>query len=463
MPVRRHIRHPSVLLALLAIAARLASPATADLSYALLAVYALLGRREAIQALALSWLFTMLSVGVGPDAPNATIGRYLVVFAAAGSVLLRGGLLRWQKLPLFTLLVGVFMLGHSVLFSPIPDVSILKAISWTLVTVTLLRAWSEMTGEETRRTVQSLYMGLVAVMVVSAPLAPLAIGYLRNGTGFQGILNHPQAFGPVMALLAAWTLGRVLAERRLPWVSIGIIAVSMGFVVMSETRTAGVAMVLGVGIAVIGAPWVAGRSIRAMAPGLMSRRFFMVGLLCVMGAVAAGSQFGGLVTDFISKSGRAQATGLLEAYDQSRGGLMDEMWANIDEHPLTGIGFGIASDPLALSVTRDPVLGLPVGAAVEKGVVPLAVLEELGLPGFVLVVAWAWSLIKRAARRGIAPLAVLSVALLLNMGEAVLFSPGGMGMLILVMVTWAAAAPRATAESLPKTAVSRTTPGPQHA
>ncbi len=72
---------------------------------------------------------------------------------------------------------------------------------------------------------------------------------------------------------------------------------------------------------------------------------------------------------------------MLEAYDLSRGSLIDEMWQNITEHPLAGIGFGIGSDPSEMEIERDPVFRLPIGAPIEKGVLPIAVVEELGIIG----------------------------------------------------------------------------------
>ena len=46
-------------------------------------------------------------------------------------------------------------------------------------------------------------------------------------------------------------------------------------------------------------------------------------------------------------------------------------------------------------------------------------------------------IIRSAASAGMAPLAVVLTALLINMGESIFFSPGGMGMLVLIMVSWA--------------------------
>ncbi len=40
---------------------------------------------------------------------------------------------------------------------------------------------------------------------------------------------------------------------------------------------------------------------------------------------------------------------------------------------------------------------------------------------------------------GMAPLAVVLTILLMNLGEAVFFSPGGMGMLQLILIGWSIA------------------------
>ena len=144
-----------------------------------------------------------------------------------------------------------------------------------------------------------------------------------------------------------------------------------------------------------------------------------------------------VVTDFISKGNRAQVSGLLDAYGDSRGELMEKMWANIEADPWVGIGFGIASDPKSMVIERDPLLGLPVGASIEKGVLPLAVLEEVGVFGLALAALWILMLFHRSTRGGITATAVSLTALLLNMGESTLFSPSGFGLLPLILLGWA--------------------------
>ena len=163
----------------------------------------------------------------------------------------------------------------------------------------------------------------------------------------------------------------------------------------------------------------------------------------------AGAMFSQKLDAYISKSGRADVTSIAEAYALSRGPKIEDMWVNIQDKPFLGIGFGIASKPEQMQVVRDPLLGLPIGASIEKGVLPLAVLEELGVLGFLLVALGLWNLIRRAARRGgFTSLTVFFVALLINMGESVLFSPGGMGLLVLIMIGWASSHNRDVASTV---------------
>src|SRR5690606_20509991 len=125
--------------------------------------------------------------------------------------------------------------------------------------------------------------------------------------------------------------------------------------------------------------------------------------------------------------------------------VMDAMIQNIQLRPWTGIGFGIDSVPDRMTVSRDPMFGLPIGAAVEKGVTPLMVVEEWGVSGALVVAGWAFAPLRGAARGGLSALAVVLVVLLLNLGEATLFSPGGFGLLPIVLLGWAYSSGQPTA------------------
>lgn len=421
------------------IAMRVASGPTANASYLVLAGYALLGRTQAIQALALSWLFSMFNPALVAESTAGSVGRFSIIVAAALSVLLRSGLLgkasRVGVMTMATLTLGLLLIAHSFLVSPIPDVSVLKAISWTLVTATLFAAWGAMNEVDRTRMVNQIFGGLVVVLICSLPLLALPAGYSRNETGFQGVLGHPQAFGPTMALLGVWAGARLFGEQRPPWLLVLLMGACLVLVVLSEARTAGLALVLGLGSAVVLVPFLSRQPIRRMLPGLGSRRVSLVAGAAVVGVLFSGAVLTDRIGSYIDK--RGGGGGLVQSYETSRGALIDDMLENIRLNPLVGSGFGIASRPDEMIIDRDPVFGLPSGAPVEKGVLPFQVMEELGLVGTLFVLLWLGMAVKRVSRGTVTTLAIVLTVLLLNLGESTFFSPGGMGLLPLILFTWA--------------------------
>lgn len=435
-------RHSQLILSipLAAIALRLGSGLTAGLSYLILAVYAMYGRPQAIQALALSWLFTMLSPGIAPSPTAASVGRYAVIAAVALSVLLRGYSSVFSMPFLMSGLLGTYLIFHSLFFSVVPDISLLKAISWTVVTMTLLAAWGRIKEDERTAIERKIFGGLLAITLVSLPFALSPLGYLANQTGFQGMLNQPQAFGPTVAFLGGWLAGRLLASPKPKWHEAALLLLCIMLILMSEARVAGFAMVLGVVAAALTSSQLSGIPVKRLLPGLKSNRLLGFSLIVAVGLTLGATAVSGRLEKYLTK--RSDATSLLEAAEASRGGLVDAMVKNIEKNPLTGIGFGVASNPSEMVIERDPIFNLPTGAAIEKGVLPIAVVEEIGIPGAVLVLAWLWVFIRRAASSGIFALSVLAIIILANFGEATLFSPGGMGLLSLILLTWAATGKR---------------------
>jgi hypothetical protein len=429
---------PETRLIVIAILLRFASATTADVSFAALALLALRGRQQAIQALVLSWLFLMLNDAIAPEPPNGSIGRYAVLMAAALMLFVRRAPVRPSVRPVkvhtATFVLSGFLFYHSLLLSQMPDVSLLKALSWVLSLVVLMLCWQGLRPHERDRSEQFLFGLLVAILILSVPLLAVSAGRAVNGAGFQGILGHPQVYGISMAILGAWTALKVLSMPRAPLRLIAMAPVCCGFIVLSEARTALVAMLAGVLAAILSCGVLSGRRMREIMPGLRNRN---VGALLLLGMIAVPIvvvAFEPLLLGFIDK--RSGSGDFIEAYRASRGLLIDAMLQNIEKHFFTGIGFGIASAPEEMVIVRDPVLGLPISALVEKGALPFAVFEELGVFGFVVAVVWIGAVLAQCARAGVAPLGLALVFLLVNMGEATLFSPGGFGLIGLIFIAW---------------------------
>lgn len=430
----------------IAVGLRFTSESTANLSYLVLAVYALFGPVHAIRALALSWLFTMLNPGIAPEPSALSAGRYAVLLAAVCGIFIRNGLLKANmklyQTTFWTLLLGIFLILHSIIFSPMVDVSILKALSWTLAMTSLLSAWSGLSSIEHKRTEIELFFFLILVALASLPFVTLPVGYLTNGKGFQGVLNQPQAFGVFAALLGAWALAQILGKNEPSWLLFGVVGISLGLILMSGTRTAGLAFVLSAVVSLLLISLFTGRPVKRVAPGLTSRRTRIMLSAIVIGGLILAPTIKETVEDFLIKSNGTDIEGIFEVYMRSRGVLIFPMLENISDRPLTGIGFGIASNPLNMEISRDPLFGFPTGAAVEKGVAPLMILEELGVLGMLLVLFWLLMIVYHSARARLPTFTVCLSILLLNMGEASLFSPGGMGLLTTILLAWAASYPK---------------------
>ena len=119
--------------------------------------------------------------------------------------------------------------------------------------------------------------------------------------------------------------------------------------------------------------------------------------------------------------------------------LAKEMTTNIRKTPLSGIGFGIGSSPREMNIARDPYFDLPISAPIEKGIMPLAILEEVGILGAILVFSWFAIMFRRAWQSGPTQFIVISTAFMVNLGQNIFFSTGGLGLLVILLVTWSIA------------------------
>lgn len=422
-------------------AMRVASSVTAGACYLLLCAYALLGEKHVVRALALSWLVTVWNPSLGPSPLGGTAGRFLVIGVGALSCLIRWrglrGVMVVSRPVLLAASLGLFFIVHSVVFSRQVEVSVLKAVVWMLTIVTLVCAWGRIGGELRSTAPRELRSLLLFVLVASTPFFWTRHGYLRNASGFQGMMNHPQAFGPTMALLASIILTEVLTRARPELWRLAALSLSLAFIVASEARTAAFALLLGI---VFGFLFQIGGGVRqnlATFSGLRSRRVLgSVGVGLLLGMTQAPRAVAGL-RGFLEKRGHSEG-GVFAAYQESRGRLIAEMWEGFLRHPIMGNGFGLPSLSAHFEIVYDATTGLPAAAPVEKGVIPLAVLEDVGMIGAILVGLWLWDAARRARSVSLVSLTLLLTALATNLGEATLFSPGGMGLLIMNCLAWGA-------------------------
>lgn len=412
-----------------AIALPIAGPAAHAGTYALLAVWSLRGPIQAIEALSLAWVVSFLNPGIYNLTDASDFLRWLVIGFAFISVSARA-LKGKSTIPKTVICLLIYMIAVGTLaplISYAPDVSLFKLFSFALGTITILMGF-HLTRHEAPYWKVWFLMLFAVIVTLSFPFILSDVGYYRNMRGFQGILNHPQAYGTFLAPFLAWLTIAVceIYQKKIWFLLLIFIAVISLFATQSRTGllAAASSVLLTICWAKFKKPGTLGQWVTWTA---------RLSPILIVGAIIFTLNAGSIneaVHRFILKGNIERD--LSEGFYSSRGFLLENLFTGFLEHPLTGIGFGVASDSNNFNIRRDPLFGLPVGASVEKGFAIVAALEETGLIGFTLLLLLLGSLLRPVFRSksNLPPIALAVGALLVNFGESVFFALGGSGLLV---------------------------------
>ena len=395
------------------------------------AIYAVRGSRQTLEA------FTVLAFLILMGQTGSAAARWIVVFAGFGRA-------AWDTIfdsaPLPRILIPVAVFSGTVLFfapitSSMPLVSALKVVSfWMGVTTSLTMFYR--TRAMSDYWLSWFYTLILFLAVGSALVYATGGGYNRTEAGFQGVTSHPQTFGPVMAVSTALLVGIIFFFGMRNWkIVLGSVLALVGMY-YSGARTALLSTLLGFGMAV-GVGYLKGYSWWPRVQSAVLHPMALLVYVAMIGFFAMNwSSLQGGLLDFLIKD-EDDAVTVVGALQASRGNLMSVSMENFRSEPITGIGFGVPSDQSSVNV-QTGFLGLPTGASVEKGFMPTAVLEETGVVGAFLVSIIIFMLVRPVWRSGQAfYLWIIFISLLVNLGEMVFFSVGGMGFFFWMMMAFA--------------------------
>jgi len=424
-------------IALLVIILRALSGPTGFLAYILIAIYGLRSPRHTVEAILLLYFLNLANTAIFGGIADGGIGRYIVILSLAGATIGRLFLLqqlRINQVALATLMLGSYIMLHGILFSVLPTISVLKGLLWSLAMLTVLLSFSALSEREfllAEVHIYSFFGFLMAFSLLAYILVPA--GTMLPYTYLRGVLAHSQATGVMAAMLSVWAFSRILTSTKKNVWDVMLFAGSFLTVFLSGTRTGLVSVALCVVALILLAASQRRHPVRQL---LRKARNPLVGLglaAIALMAIMNGGTLLTVISDFMSKNNEIDT--FTSAYAESRGGLIEIMLANIRADPFVGLGFGIASEPGSMIV--QTVVGVPISAVVEKGVTHIAVLEELGLIGGVFFLYWIVVIFYKAIGGQLAQFGLVSSIVLLNFGEAALFSAGGSGLLQILLLGYA--------------------------
>jgi hypothetical protein len=389
-------------------------------------VAALIGPKQAVQALTAATLIAYANTAIVKPGVTEGVLLRLVLIAAVLRVIpmMRGSDLRlvWPAW-LFALVEGL----TSVQTSPAVVISLMKVVTFGFATTAVLVAYNHVRPTQLAGLQRWMVtVGLTVIGLSGLTLLEPGIGLGGDG-GLQGLLNQPQALGIFIAPFAAWAIaGTLLMRRRVTRLEMWVALASIALIILSKARTAGFGAAFGV-IAVI-----MGRALgkRRLGQAALGRAILISALACG-GLAAVAVTTGGvskIITGYLYKGSRDEVQNLDQAFYASRGGGALGQWDSFLDKPLLGNGFGVYPDG-HFPAGVDTFEGIPISAPVEKGFLPTAILEEGGILGAALLTVLIASLCRRAWRNSDLRWRAMFIACLaINIGECVFMSPGGIGM-----------------------------------
>lgn len=399
-------------------------------AHILLGLWSLLGVRQTIQALSLVTVIKYLNpvMYIFPDG----------VGIMGWSVILLGGMRLLLSMRINDIRSIIPIIGFSLIVAVLstvqdnkaPAVSAMKLVMFTYMSCAIILGSTSLNKQEAQNLSTWFNSLVVAIVALSLPVFAFPeIAYARNGQGFQGILNHPQTFGPILAptlcaVLASIFLSRPKNSLLLLFIALGLVAL----MIASQARTAMAAVALSM-------------AFTAAVVFFKKKKFiqFRIGRFVTVSTVAfvaltlaiAGSSV--LQEKLMGYMYKRNSTDIESALSSRSGGI-ESQWSNFLESPLVGYGFGVYRWGLGTGGAVE-VMGLPISAPVEKGFLPTAILEETGILGGLSFVAVLIYLSRRViARRNTQWTAIFFACLFVNVGEMVIFSVGGIGLLYWLMI-----------------------------
>ncbi len=422
------------------------------LCYAFLFPMALRSPQGALKALSISGLLiTASDFFVTRGAPVGPL-KYVLLLVAGLTLLRHSRNIVGQPFLAWLLAFGLVAAMLSIWNGYFVEVSLLKLASFTFGAFCLLNV-AQLRRPIATEMVAWAFALILAVVVLSYGALAIGAGYGSveslygyRFSGYRGVFSHPQTLGVMAGIFATYLTALLLfvpyPHRRL---ALGTLLALLGLLYLSEARTGMLGYVLAMGAVLV----LVGLARQPPAERRLLRRyqrqFVAIAFFGLLGLALLEGVTGGVTeraTEFLRKGDDLEAVTAETLYG-TRQEQIERALEGFRSSPWTGIGFGTDR---SIEWQRSATL---LSASTEKGFLPTAVLEEVGVIGSVFFVGFVLSLLAWLLRsRRYLGLATFIALLVVNLGEMVFFAFGGMATLCWAVVGMALAAGNAHVQAL---------------
>lgn len=300
-------------------------------------------------------------------------------------------------LPIFTSFFSVAFVANNI-------ISIVKFISFMVP----FYFFYEFKYEKNIHFISKIYVFLKIMFLVSFPIILFpSIGKFVNGTGFSGILNHPQALGIFIIVTLPFFLFFESGIRRIFW-----ILLIFYFAYTTESR-----------LSIFGSAFIVLLYLVYINRQKLTLKGLLILFILPITLFLLGLVFQNQIISIIEK--RSNTSSIEETFFASRGFLIEKSLENFYKSPLFGIGFSVGRGNFDETTEASD---FSLSYSIEKGNLYIAVLEEQGVIGFTFFLIFIVLLyLDVYKKRNYLSIFVLTAILITNLGESTFFSMGGIG------------------------------------
>lgn len=400
-----------------------------------LGLWLLLGVRHAIQALSLAVVIKYLNPVLYSYPAGVGVMGWVIILLGGFRMLLGSKIGNVKVIfPIlgFSLVVAALFIVQD---NKAPAVSAMKLVLFTYVSCAVVLGGTSLSERQALELATWFHSLIATLVLLSLPLFAFPdIAYAKNGEGFQGILNHPQTFGPIFAPVTSALLVYIFFGKPTKYLFIfAVILLLISLMIASQARTALATVTLSI-LATALVVFFKKKRFSQFRFG----RFFIVSsltLIALLVSIVSSSVVQEKLEAYVYKRGSTDVESALA----SRSMGIAAQWNYFVNHPLTGCGFGVYPWGLGRPDSNSPAviefMGLPISAPVEKGFLPTSILEETGLLGGLSFFGVLIYMTRRViARQNIQWLAIFFSCIFVNVGEMGIFSVGGIGLFYWLLI-----------------------------